>query len=218
MINAMNRGYALFYPTGAMNLMYFAYTRSHCIRAIEKGYGVEWSRLYDAGCRVEKIVAMKDQQMTHETELRNAQSRADKDCILKRVRETMTYFQEEFAKDPSYPTYNHNVRVWEQPVSSYAGGVTPDDLVVIEELLLEMPRWKARAIAAENGHPQVAEIKESMQRWIDHHSTRADKAEELLRELADALRRRNYSMSAKAFEVADKALTKYEQYMKERGE
>lgn len=71
--------------------------------------------------------------------------------------------------------------------------------------------WKARCIAAENGHPQVKEAVADMQRWIDHYNKQLDDAAAIVDELVGALTyvEANYEGMNKS-DIVSKALTKGE--------
>lgn len=56
--------------------------------------------------------------------------------VIKRIDETLDYFQVEFSKDsPVDEKRRHNIRVWQQPISDHSGGISPNDLVAIRAYL-----------------------------------------------------------------------------------
>lgn len=52
------------------------------------------------------------------------------DALLERIQRTLEYFTDEFKDDAD---------VWNSPVSSYSGGITPNDLIAIKQALTQPP-------------------------------------------------------------------------------
>ncbi len=91
--------------------------------------------------------------------------------LLPSISETLAYFVDEFPKNDK-ANADHNEDVWEKPISPYAGGLTPNELLEIHDFIAAAPQAVATAVALDE---LVGEMMETIKFVFDaHHNADID--------------------------------------------